>query len=117
PATPSGPTRIKEGIEYTYTTMTTDIDGDGIYYKWDWGDGSYSNWLGPFDSGEAINVSHIWTEKGIYKIRVKAKDTLGFESDWSEPLRVSIPYKFQMRITSIIEKISEWIIQILKTYY
>ncbi|MCK5030986.1 MAG: Zn-dependent exopeptidase M28, partial [Thermoplasmatales archaeon] len=32
-----------------------------------------------------------WDEKGTYDIRVKAKDTKGNESDWSDPLVVSMP--------------------------
>ncbi|OYT62544.1 hypothetical protein B6U81_00660 [Thermoplasmatales archaeon ex4484_30] len=112
PSTPSGPKRIKAGIEYTYITSTTDIDGDKVYYKWDWGDGNTSNWIGPFDSGEKAEASHVWAKRGIYRIRVKAKDTFGFESDWSEPLHLYTGYYH----ISIIEKITEWITQILKLY-
>jgi len=59
---------------------------------WDWGDGSYSAWLGPFDSGEVISASHAWS-KGSYNIKVKAKDVLGAESNWSDPLILIIEDK------------------------
>ena len=90
PVTPDGPASGEAGVEYTYTTSTVDPDGDQVYYLWHWGD-EISNWMGPFDSGETIEVSHIWDEKGTYNIRVKAKDIYGAESDWSDPLSVSIP--------------------------
>ena len=92
PERPSGQTSGKIGVEYTYTTYTTDADGDLVYYKWDWGDGNFSDWLGPYDSGEEASASHIW-QKGSYEIRVKAKDINNVESySWSEPLKVKMPY-------------------------
>jgi hypothetical protein len=33
-------------------------------------------------------LSHAWNASGKYEIRVKAKDILGAESDWSDPLSV-----------------------------
>ena len=89
PSRPSGQTQGKVGILYTYTTNTIDPDGDQIYYKWSWGDDSYSEWLGPYDSGKQISDSHAWS-KGIYEIKVKAKDLYSFESDWSDPLAVGM---------------------------
>jgi len=91
PARPSGPISGEPGIEYNYITWTTDPDGDQVYYKWDWGDGTFSDWLGPFESGEIATANHSWDEKGTYDIRVKAKDEYGLESDWSDPLTVKMP--------------------------
>ncbi|MCX6668106.1 MAG: S8 family serine peptidase [Euryarchaeota archaeon] len=92
PDTPkvSGPTHGKPRIEYLFSTNTTDLDGDPIYCLWDWGDGSYSNWLGPYYPGETAPASHTWVNKGNYTILVKAKDIFGAESEWSEPLSVAI---------------------------
>jgi hypothetical protein len=91
PNRPSGPTSGKPGEEYTYTTYYTDPEGDQVHYKWDWADGTFSGWLGPFDSGETASATHSWSNKGIYSIRVKAKDDFEYESDWSEPLTVTMP--------------------------
>ena len=91
PSMPSGPTNIKIGVKYEYKSYTFDPDNDNIYYLWDWGDGTTSEWLGPYESGKECIVSHIWSEKGEYEIKVKAKDTYDLESDWSEPLVVSMP--------------------------
>jgi len=76
--------------EYTYTTFSVDPDGDDVYYKFDWGDGSYSNWIGPYDSGTAGSCSHYWASTGYYDIRAKVKDYKGKERPWSEAKTVSI---------------------------
>jgi len=94
PAKPERPEGIrtgKVGNAYNFTTSTTDIDGDEIYYMWDWGDGSNTTWLGPYKSGEIAKAQHSWKEKGRYEVRVKAKDEHGMESDWSDPLPITMP--------------------------
>ena len=89
PDKPAGKTRIKLDTEYTYKTSTSDLDGDQLYYKWNWGDGNESGWLGPYNSGDDCEASHIWIESGNYSIIVMAKDTNGGESEWSEPLNIN----------------------------
>ena len=91
PVKPLGEINGKYGEEYNYSTITTDPQNDKILYFFDWGDGTDSGWVGPFDSGVNVEESHIWTEKGSYSIRVKAKDIDGHESGWSDPLSVSMP--------------------------
>jgi hypothetical protein len=92
PDRPEGPTEGKPNVEYTFTTSTTDFDEDQVYYMWRWGDGTYSEWLGPFNSGETAEASHSWDDTANYQIRVKAKDTVsGSETDWSEPLTINVP--------------------------
>ena len=93
PNTPNvdGPRIGKVGEEYTYTADTTDPDGDQLYYWFDWGDGTSSGWVGPYDSGATASASHTWTIKGIYKIKVKAKDTYDVGSDFSKPLGNIMP--------------------------
>ena len=76
--------------EYTYLTKGTDPNGDNIEYLFEWGDGSDSNWLGPYASGTTVSASHIWHNKGFYNVKVKIKDAFGLESCWSEPLPVLI---------------------------
>ncbi|MCX6664239.1 MAG: PKD domain-containing protein, partial [Euryarchaeota archaeon] len=73
---------------------TTDIDGDQIYYLFDWGDGNDSGWMGPYNSGDICKESHIWSTKGNYAVKVKAKDTFGAESPWSDPLPITMPYSY-----------------------
>lgn len=112
PVTPSGPTKGKAGTEYTYETSTIDPDDDKIFYRWDWGDGNFSDWLGPSKSGETVDASHTYAEKGNYNISVIAKDIHGRTSEWSDPLPVSMPKTFSLNIWDILEKINMWFSQI-----
>jgi len=90
PDTPSGPETGNPNTKYTYSTSTSDAESHQIYYKWDWDDGSNTNWVGPYDSGETIEAEHDWATSGEYEIKVKAKDAIGDESDWAAPLTVTI---------------------------
>jgi len=91
PSTPNGPTNGKANTEYTYSSDTTDPNQNQIYYLWDWGDGNTSGWLGPYESGVIVNASYEWSEKGDYEIKVKTKDVYEAESEWSDPLPISMP--------------------------
>ncbi|MBU1940816.1 MAG: M28 family peptidase, partial [Candidatus Thermoplasmatota archaeon] len=103
PETPglSGENQGIAGQSYDFTIVTTDPDGDNIYYLIDWGDGSSSGWVGPFASGEQTILSHIWNIQGQYTLRGKAKDTYNVESDWSEPLTIQIVGDPVLDITAI----------------
>jgi hypothetical protein len=83
PSAPAGPTMGTLETPYTYTTSTTDPDGDQVYYMWDWGDGTFSDWLGPYDSGEEASAEHSWDYSDNFQIRAKAKDGDNAESEWS----------------------------------
>ena len=98
PEIPDGPSSGAPGETYTYSSSTTDPDGDDIYYLFDWGDGTDSGWLGPYHSGQTCEASYIWSEKGTYEIRVKAQDFHGVVSDWSDPLPVSMPKEKMMQM-------------------
>jgi hypothetical protein len=91
PDMPNGPLNGKVGEVYTYSTATTDPQEDQISYLFNWGDGTDSEWLGPYLSGETAEANHTWSKKGTYNIKVKAKDINGYESDWSDPLTVTMP--------------------------
>jgi len=86
----TGTTHGKPGEEYEYTFTSNNPNGDNIFYYIDWGDDSFEEWVGPFSSGEGIIVTHEWTEKGIYNIRAKAKNTYNLESSWGT-LTVTMP--------------------------
>ena len=101
PDTPSGQTNGKTGTSYTYSTSTEDLDGDQVWYKWDWGD-EISDWDGPYSSGDPVTTSHIWSNQGAYAVKVKAKDTSDAESVWSDPLSISMPKNKQYMPSGII---------------
>lgn len=95
PQRPSGQTSGKIGTTYLYSTETTDADGDQVYYLWDWDDGTYSDWLGPYASGATATAQKSWNQQGTYAVRVKAKDVHDAESVWSDPLSVTMPLNQQ----------------------
>ena len=107
PNRPSGETSGKAGEVYNYTTTSSDVDDDLIWFKWDWGDET-SGWIGPYDPGDICKANHIWDNKGEYTVQVKAKDIYGDESPWSDSLEVSIPKtKKYNQISRIIVWFSE----------
>lgn len=110
PLQPEGTSNGKYGNEYYYSTSSTDPNGDNLFYLFEWDDLSVEEWLGPFESGEVINISHIWGIKGEYNIRVKAKDTEGYESEWSDPLVVSMPKN------KSISKFNPWLMRLIQRF-
>jgi hypothetical protein len=92
PETPTGWTDGRIHVIYTYNSTTTDANGDQVWYLFDWGDDSDSGWIGPFESGAIASANHSWSKKGAYEIKVKAKDTYNSESNWSDPLPITMPF-------------------------
>ncbi len=84
-----GPTNGTAGASYDYTVNGEDPEDDDLYYWIDWGDGTTSDWAGPYSSGEDVTMSHIWEETGDFEIAAKAKDTY-YESAWSDPILITI---------------------------
>jgi hypothetical protein len=110
PEKPNGTINGKINTNYTYSTVSVDLEGDKIFYLFDWGDGSNTDWIGPFDSGEIVINNHTWLEKGNFNIRVKAKDENGFQSDWSEPLFVNMPLNQKIKYNILFFKIIEFFV-------
>ncbi len=90
PDPPDGPDNGITDIEYTFSATTIDYDSEQIYYKFDWGDGKDSGWIGPYNSGDTGYASHIWMKEGIFKVRAKAKDKYDRASSWSDPHTITI---------------------------
>jgi hypothetical protein len=77
PNKPSGPITGYTNTSYGYSTKTADPDNDQVYYLFDWGDGTSSGWVGPYNSGATVSASHSWDKPGTYEIKVKAKEHHG----------------------------------------
>ena len=79
------------GVEYEYTFTSADPNNDDIYLWVVWGDGCPAvEWIGPYESGEEIVLTHTFEKKGTYTISAKTKDIYDDESDWGY-LEVSMP--------------------------
>jgi hypothetical protein len=90
PAAPEGPTAGFTTVPYQFTAVTTDPQGNHLYYMFSWGDGTNSSWTGPYPSGSIANATHAWTTPGNYSVSVKAKNTDGVVTDWSPAHNIAI---------------------------
>ena len=86
----TGPAKGKPGSILTYTVQSVDPDGDDIYYCINWSDGTEEICIGPYVSGESIEVTHSWSVQGTYVVRAKAFDRYEDESAWGT-LEVQMP--------------------------
>jgi len=89
-----GPPQGRILKEYTYTFSSTDPLGKEVWYYISWGDGTVQDWIGPYPSGEAVEVSHRWEFKGTFKIEARAKNTDNLWGPWGE-LEVTMPYSYK----------------------
>jgi len=93
PSQPTRPTGPRVGFvdeSYEYTTVASDPESEDIYYRFYWGDGPGTEWLGPYASGEPCSASHAWAEPGVYRMKAIAKDASDHCSEWSDALLVCI---------------------------
>jgi len=72
------------GVSSFILTSTFDNDNDKIWYKIKWTYGSYSEWIGPYQSFFPLLLRHTWNESGIHQLKVIARDDTGLISSWSE---------------------------------
>jgi len=93
----SAPSVGGPGIDLNFTAVCIDPNGYDILLMWDWGDGNFSDWLGPFSSSENVTVSYNWIKNEAFEIRVKAKNIHEVESGWSEPHIISISKQVELR--------------------
>jgi len=93
---PYGPSKGLPGINYTFCIdLPDDAECEPYIVMWDWGDGTYSEWMGPYKAGETACATHSWDEPGDYDIRVKIRDGCGNEY-WSLPFTITI-------VTAVLE--------------
>ena len=105
-----GPTSGKAGTSYNYTFLAVDPDESIIWYYVNWGDGTNTGWLGPYNSGEQIILSHSWNNKGTYNISAKAKDPYDAEGPWgylevTMPKKINFQNSYQQSQSSLILKL------------
>jgi hypothetical protein len=91
PSTPTGSTSGTTGTTYTYSTGGASSNlGHPVEYRFDWGDGTYSNW------SSSASASKSWSSAGNYGVKAQARcasDT-SVISSWSGALTVTITSPF-----------------------
>ena len=101
----NGPTNGKPGVEYNYTFVTTDPDGDYVWYHISWGDKEIIYIYGPYPSGEEITLSYNWSEKGTFIITCWARDIYDAESNITT-LEVTMP-RYKVNYNSLFLRFLE----------
>jgi hypothetical protein len=106
PKTPTinGPASGKSGTAYQYNFLTTDPDGDDVYYCVNWSDGTPEICIGPYASGEEVPNTHTWSVDGTYVVKVKARDKYDAESNYAT-LTVTMPHSYNKLISPFLNLI------------
>ena len=87
PSAPSGQTSGTTGSSYSYSTGgSTSSLGHPIQYRFDWGDGTSSDW------SSSATASKSWAGPGTYSIKAQARcgSCLTVVSGWSTSLGVTV---------------------------
>jgi len=100
PNTPtlSGPDNGSVGTSYSFSAVATDPNGDDVSYLFDWDDGTTSGWTASVSSGETVSESHTWNSPGTYDVQVKARDTAGGQSAWSDTRTVTVTREYTLSV-------------------
>jgi hypothetical protein len=85
----NGPSGGLPDLELDFNFITNDPENDDIEIMIDWGDGEITDWLGSYQSGEEVTISHTYEEEGTYQIKAKSKD-IWDDSRWSDPFVIEI---------------------------
>lgn len=80
----SGPSSASKDEPVTISAVAIDNDGEDVQYYFEWGDGTNSGWCPsqPLSSGSPFSLDHIYSNRGAYEIKVKARDINGDEGSW-----------------------------------
>ncbi len=90
PLTPIGPIFIEKEVLYEFSSSSIDSNGDKIRYRFDWGDGTISDWSDLQLSNLNVSMLHSWDSISIYEIKVIAQDEHGLNSSWSDTFKVIV---------------------------
>ena len=86
----TGETIGRVNTTYRFNFSAHDPDLDDVLFFVDWGDGTDTGWIGPYDSDMVITLDHLWSEKGTFELKAKARDIFGYEGNWST-IHVTMP--------------------------
>jgi len=78
---------------YTYSALTTDPYDYQVCYRFDYGNGTFSDWTPYVPSGTSSYRSFAWETPGVYVLRTQAQNQYGLQSAWSKPVQIIITDK------------------------
>ena len=76
----SGPSTGKQGVEYTFSVVSTDPDGDDVSFMFDLLE--FRKWSEFVPSGDSYEISYTWDYSGEIWIFARAQDIYGGMSNW-----------------------------------
>ena len=88
------------------TRLTIDLDNDYVFYHVKWGDSIHPQVYGPYPSGKEVVLNHTWHISGTFRIKAKARDVYGGESDWTT-LTVTMPCSYNKPVLPFLEWLFE----------
>ncbi len=89
PEKPGGRAHVAISSPATYSSVTTDPNQDSVLYAFDWGDG-LADTTELLQSGDTAFASHAWASIDVFAVRVRAQDSKGYWSGWSDALSVTV---------------------------
>jgi hypothetical protein len=90
PPSINGPTWGDNNTYYQFSACSIDDYGHNVRYRFDWGDGSYTETNTWYANGATEVASHSWSSDGTYAVRVQACCPYTGWTSWSSPIYVSI---------------------------
>ena len=77
----TGPTKGTIGTQYYYSIVSNDSDSAYLYYRIE--SDVYGKDIGPYPSGEVVEIIAYWNVVGNHTFYVKAIDDTLLESEWA----------------------------------
>jgi outer membrane protein assembly factor BamB len=76
----SGPSTGKQGVEHTFSVVSTDPDGDDVSFMFDLS--GYYKWSEFVPSGNSYEITYKWEIPGEQNFKVRTQDIYGGMSNW-----------------------------------
>jgi len=89
PSMISGPGTGLVDVSYQFGAYSIDSQGHNIKYRFDWGDGSYTE-TGWYPNGVTAYENHSWSSAGWFNVKVQARCPNSGWSSWSSPSAINI---------------------------
>jgi hypothetical protein len=97
----SGPKSSDTKELSSFSAYSVDSFSHDVRYIFDWGDGTQQTITEYVPAGVPVEVSHMWTLFGAYKVTVRAQCEDGALSDWSEEHQIIVGSYYEI-ITVVI---------------
>jgi len=95
-----GPIIAKPNKQHSYTFFSRSYNNYDLSYYIDWGDGTNTGWIGPYESLEDLTLTHSWDSEGTFIISAKAKD-IYYQVSGEMTFEVKISSKISVNLQQI----------------